>query len=963
MGRRKGVSPDAGASSGVAKTRRELMEELEALRRRVARTEAIEKRLAEMERDLRLLSAAADQTTEGIAVTDLHGNLLYVNEAFARLHGYRPEELAGKHFSIFHLPHQMEAILEAHRLLKSKGEHRGEIMHVRRDGTTFRALMKNYLLRDPEGRPMAVMGTLRDVSRHRLAEQALEDTEAQFRTLVEQLPAITYLAELDETSTALYVSPQIQTLLGYAPEEFIGNPTAWIDRVHPEDRPQVLEGLRRILQSQEPLSDEYRMIARDGREVWFQDRAVVVRDRQGRPLFLQGILLDITQRKKAEGSLRESEERFRDLFEGALEAVFLSHPETGRILAANPAAAELLGRPLETIPGRPLWEIHPPRDRRRSRASFRTFAREEGPHRPLEAAVVRPDGSERVVEMRAQLIQIQGCRVLYSVLHDITERKRAEERMKKNEERYQCLFDECPMPIWELDLSAVRAHLDALQRGGVTDLRRYLLEHREEALRCLRLTRILDVNQANIQLHHAADKEDLARNLEKALGGEPPANLVERLVSVAEGKTTFEGETTIRTFSGEERTVYIKSSVVPGHETDFSRVLVSVLDITTRKRSEEEFAEIQRLESLGLLAGGIAHDFNNLLTSILTNIAMARMYGELAPDISAMLADAERASLQAKNLTQQLLTFAKGDLPVKKPVEVGALLRETAHFALSGSNVRCEYAIEEDVSPISADQGQVVQVIHNLVINADQAMPTGGTLHLSAENVFLAQPDGLPLPPGRYVKITVKDQGVGIPREHLGRVFDPYFTTKQRGSGLGLATAFKIVKNHEGHIRIASEVDRGTTVEVYLPASDGKGKAAARGPRGRRGGTRILLIDDEEMIRKSAGEMLRRLGHEVDFAEDGEEGIAKYRKAMEEGRPFGAVIMDLTIRGGTGGKEAIHRLLRIDPDARVIVSSGYSDAPVLARFRDFGFRGRISKPYTIEEVVDALEKVLDHEPA
>jgi signal transduction histidine kinase/CheY-like chemotaxis protein len=385
-------------------------------------------------------------------------------------------------------------------------------------------------------------------------------------------------------------------------------------------------------------------------------------------------------------------------------------------------------------------------------------------------------------------------------------------------------------------------------------------------------------------------------------------------------------------------------------------------DIAERKRMEEESTRVERLESLGILAGGIAHDFNNILTPILTNISMAKAYGELAGEIDEMLTDVEKATLRAKGLTQQLLTFSRGGAPVKKRTSMPKLLRDTVRFALRGSNVRGEYSIGEDLWPCEIDEGQIGQVIHNMVINADQAMPEGGTIKISAENVMTDQKDSLQLQDGGYVKISITDQGIGIPEKHLPKIFDPFYTTKEKGSGLGLSTSFAIVKRHDGTIRVESELGVGTTFYVYLSASESEsGGVEKEREKPLQGKGRILVVDDDDGVRRSAGKVLKRLGYRVELAKDGAEGVEIYEKAIKGKRPFDAVIMDLTIPGGMGGKEGIRELKRVDPDAKVIVSSGYSGDAVMSGFREYGFVGVVQKPYKIEDLSEVLATVIAEE--
>jgi PAS domain S-box-containing protein len=386
------------------------------------------------------------------------------------------------------------------------------------------------------------------------------------------------------------------------------------------------------------------------------------------------------------------------------------------------------------------------------------------------------------------------------------------------------------------------------------------------------------------------------------------------------------------------------------------------VDLSERKRSEEERLKLDKLESLGVLAGGIAHDFNNLLTAILGNISLAHLETELE-EVQGRLQDAEKACRQAHGLARQLLTFAKGGKPIKKPQKVADLLQESTSLALCGSRSRCEFALAENLWPVEVDSGQIQQVIGNLLINADQAMPAGGVITLGTENVWLRNGDAGSLPPGKYVKITVADQGVGISPENLPKIFDPYFTTKDTGSGLGLATVYAIIKNHTGSIQVESRPGLGTTFTIFLPATEEDNLANSQAPLlPANGKGRILVMDDEESIRYLLDKILSRIGYEASFARDGFEAVEAYTKAKESGQSFSAVICDLTIRGGMGGREAIRELLAIDPQVKAIVSSGYSDDPAMADYQKYGFRGVIAKPYKIIELSYVLQEVIAPDP-
>ena len=408
--------------------------------------------------------------------------------------------------------------------------------------------------------------------------------------------------------------------------------------------------------------------------------------------------------------------------------------------------------------------------------------------------------------------------------------------------------------------------------------------------------------------------------------------------------------------------VIVEDSAAPIRDAR-SRIIGVVLvfrDITDRKRLEEELLKSQKLESLGILAGGLAHDFNNLLTAILGNISIAKLH--LAPEhkVYSRLTDAENASIRATDLTRQLLTFSKGGTPIKKTASIAAIVRESVGFTLSGSNVKAEYNLPDTCWPVDVDSGQMSQVFTNLSVNAMQAMPGGGTLAVRTENVTLGEHEVALLPSGEYVLVTVSDTGIGIPADLLPKIFDPFFTTKQRGSGLGLSTVYSIVTKHGGHVQVASKPAAGTVFLIYLRASRGGALATTGDEQGFVGGRgRVLVMDDEEIIKEIAGEMLRELGYEAESAKDGEEAIEKYRAALVAGKPFDVVLMDLTIPGGLGGKEAIGKLRELDPNVKALVSSGYSNDPVMANYRDYGFQGVITKPYTIATMSKVLRSLLE----
>ncbi len=547
---------------------------------------------------------------------------------------------------------------------------------------------------------------------------------------------------------------------------------------------------------------------------------------------------------------------------------------------------------------------------------------------------------------------------------EISERKKAEEELKRHKEHLEDLVTERTAELSSAN-SQLRKEIAARIEAEDT------LKQSEEYFRSL-IENALDIitvlnSSGNILFESPSVEKMLGYRQEELIGIDVftfvhPDDLATTQQAFARllhaPGTTESIEIRIRHKNGSWRFLEAMGKSI-GDDPRSARIIVNSRDTTERKRLEENLLKSQKLESLGILAGGIAHDFNNLITGITANIELARMHAKSGHELHTTLKKAEQASARATDLTQQLLTFSMGGDPVKKTVLINDVIKESAEFALRGSKAGCLFSIPGDLRPVEADEGQIRQVIHNIVMNADQAMPQGGMIKVSCENVVIGEHEARAMTPGEYVKISIADRGVGIPQEHLSKIFDPYYTTKQKGSGLGLATSYSIIKKHGGDIAVESEIGIGTTVMLYLPATlkefekSGDMRAELVSGKGR-----VLIMDDEEIIRDAAGSILQMAGYEVTVATDGSEAIELYRKARDSGKPFDVVIMDLTVAGGIGGKDAIKMLLDIDPAVKAIVSSGYSQDPIMANYRDYGFMGVIAKPYKIRDMSEIVQKVL-----
>jgi two-component system, cell cycle sensor histidine kinase and response regulator CckA len=625
-------------------------------------------------------------------------------------------------------------------------------------------------------------------------------------------------------------------------------------------------------------------------------------------------------------TIQETELRYRTLFKLSPDGALLIDTE-GNILEFNDAAHLQLGYTKNEFKKLRLCDIdavETPEDIQ-ARISF-LLKKGKG---EFEVKHRAKNGAIRDVQIIAQKLVFSGQTVFHAIWRDITERKKAEEALRESRE-------------------FIKNILDTVDEGFIVIDRDY---------------RIISANKAYCNQVNMSLGKIIGRHCHEI--SHRSATPCYEFGEECAVRDSFEKDEPFvyshKHYDTDGNVIYVETKSYPLKDVsgNVTSVIEMVNNITDRHLLEEQLLRTQKLEAVGLLAGGLAHDFNNLLQGVFGSISLAKMFSDSGGKAYQMLEGAEIALNQARNLTRQLLTFSKGGEPVKKVISLSPVIQDSVKFSLSGSNVNYQFAMDENLWPVDADEGQISQVIHNIVLNAGDAMPEGGTVRIKASNVLVDRKNILPLKKGKYVLLAIEDSGVGIPANYLSKIFDPYFTTKKKGNGLGLATTFSIIKKHGGIIDVKSEPGKGSTFLIYLPASDTKlPSKKEEGESVVPGKGRILVMDDEEIVTLVVGQMLKSLGYESDFAENGEEAVEKYAAAMKSGEAFDTVILDLTVRGGMGGRETINRLREIDPAVSAIVSSGYSDDPVVANYRDYGFKDILSKPYEIGRLSTVLHALL-----
>ena len=900
---------------------------------------------------------------------DAQGKNILVNRAFLDFTGLSQEQVLGKTDAEILPASLAEACrLSDEKVKKEKKAATFEERYTDQQGNQCIFETTKIPLFDSQNNILGLVGISHDITDRKMIEDKERRIKNIYQKAISNARGVPYLLNYS-TDSYDFMGSGCKELFGVPAEEMT---PARLRQMVVEQRiiiPGVInnkEACERFKAGQiDRFQADSKIITQDGKERWYNDSAIpVFNEKTGKVTGSLGILQDITERRRQEtiqhllyqiaNAVNETKE-LDELLKLIRQALSTVIDTTNFFFALYDRATDTLSLPL-FIDEKDQFEIFPA-GRTLTGYVIHTdqplLVHEEDMERMTREGLVDLVGTCSKVWIGVPVKvqdEVIGAVVVQSytsasaldetdleVLKFVSEqigtsvaRKRAEISLRESEERFRSIFEDSPLGI------------------ALYDTKGTLLKGNTEYFHLLGISGTTDLGKYNL-----FDNPGLTTEHKKALFDKIPIRFEQSLDFDAWVKSGFPGRRSGR--------VYFNVLISPLHTTDsVISYLVQLQDITERKIMERELIKNEKLESVGILAGGIAHDFNNILTALLGNVTLARMYATNPPKIIERLNEAEKAAMRARELTQRLLTFSKGGQPMKKITTLKNALSESVLLSLSGSKTRPELGIADELWNVDIDEGQITQVFNNLIINADQAMPNGGILKVKAGNLIVTDDKAMQLPAGDYIRITFTDQGEGIPPENLVKIFDPYFTTKKGGSGLGLATAYSIIKNHNGKIEVESTPGAGSTFTIYLPAYKVQMPSPAESCKPEISGSgRILVMDDDDVVREIASDMISSLGYDVVTVSDGNEALQKYREAREAQAAFDVVIMDLTVPGGLGGKETIVRLREVDPQVKAIVSSGYSNDPIMSRYQAFGFRGVVAKPYSLAELSRVLKQVIE----
>jgi len=741
--------------------------------------------------------------------------------------------------------------------------------------------------------------------------------------------------DLNFVKNEVYYSPAWKRMLGYADAALPNTYDSWLALIHPDDSAAApdRQGKGGATGSR-PFSLEFRMKHAKGHYVWVQSVGLQLFGPNGALQRVTGAHLDVSDRKEFEEASLRAEERLLQLSDRGRVGVF-DLDFTNGLCWLSPGFKSLLGYNESDLPD------------------------------TLESFLLTLPMDETVGGVQAYFLAQHPSQIAYFDTLRLRHREGREvlvhagivRQISRRKELNRVLGFAVPLPEGASLTAAAPASPSALPAEQLAAL---LAEIHEGVLLTDANGQVILLNAKAEQLLGRASAQCLNQNASEIFqlvhreSGQPGESPIDKALTTGDS-TTLSTEFALDLGAPRPMPVAYSTRAMIDAAGKPTGVVVVFRNPDEMSLTPEELVRSNRFESLGQLAGGIAHDFNNLLTTILGGVSMAKDVRD-----SSGLENSERACLAAKGLSKQLLTFAKGGTAVRQVAKPADILKDAVRLAAAGSTVKIELNVNPETATICVDRAQILQVFQNLIINAIQAMATGqGNIWITAANVQLHEGEIAPLPAGTYVAVEVRDNGSGIKPEHLEKIFHPFFTTKKTGTGLGLATVLSIVKRHGGQMGIASEVGVGTAFTVYLPQADKPEEIEARRPASLRFGTgRVLFMDDDENICSLTGGMLESLGYKYDIARHGEEAVQFYKRYLNIGRPYDAVIMDLTIIGGMGGEQTFKLLRELDPEVRAIIASGYDNDDMARQFLDMGFCGYLTKPYRVGDLGKIIRTVL-----
>lgn len=868
---------------------------------------------------IQLYHTFIDKLENGFCIIDSAGNIDYINTPLCHMLGYSRENMLGRSCYEFLEP---DSSLELQNKLNKKiAINNIRVIWKSAWHETIASIITLVIFSDVKKKSANYSILITEIPGKKSGLSIMSEGEAKYRNLADRSNDGVAIIQ---HGILKYVNETLARICGYTVSELSG---ASFSRLFALDEQSGVQEkyIRRMAGKEVESVYQSAIITKTGEKRIIEINAGIIQQ-NGENADLV-IIRDITEGKRLNLALNESETRYKLLQKNIPLGLYRSTPE-GHFLFANPATIKLFGYDSwEELEKQNIVNMYANKsDRPFLLENLNTFGTQDG----VEVQLRRKDGSLFWASISSNTVYDENNEPLYydGIIRDINEKKQAEEALRESEEKFRL--------ISEQSITA----LVILQKGyfkyfnkAFCDMSGYTQEE-IKAWKAYEFTKTI---------HHEDVKFVLEQGKNKMYGNR---NALQ--------KFSFRG---ISKYD-EMKWIDIYSRTI--RYNGMPAILMTLADITERKRIQEELQKAQKLESTGILAGGIAHDFNNRLSVILGNAQLARMNISDPQKLERYLQNIETSAAQATSLTQQLLTFSKGGKPIKVVCSVKQIIEEAVNLSLSGTATTCNTLFADNLWNIEVDKGQFTQVINNLLINAEQATPGGGSIDIIVNNYHgLGHDIQKNFKDGDYIQIIIKDYGVGIPPGILEKIFDPFFTTKQKGSGLGLAIVYSIIEKHNGHIKVHSTPGKGTQFDIFLPASRLQiAQDELKTENVVKGSGKILVMDDEEYVLDMVCDLLERIGYKTVKARDGLEAVEVYKKSLLSAHPVDLALMDLTIPGGLGGKETIAKLKLIDPHVKAIVSSGYSNDPIMSHFKDYGFSGVIAKPYQLAKLQEVLQTVL-----